>query len=382
MEPRKFVAPEFVLGEGSLNLVGQYAGNFGAKKVFLVTDPGVIESGWANKVQMSLEKAGIHYVVFSDITPNPRDTEVMAGAQKYLQEQCDIIVAVGGGSPMDCAKGIGIVANNGEQIVDFEGVDKVSIPIPPLICVPTTAGSSADISQFAIITDTSRKVKIAIISKAIVSDVALIDPVTTVTLPTDITVYSGTDAFVHAIEASVSTASSMITDLLALEAIRIIRKNLLKAIEYPSDLNYRDSMCLGSLLAGIAFSNASLGLVHSMAHSLGGYYDLIHGFCNGIMLDHVFQFNFESASEKYFRVAEALGLDLDGLSYEQKKSKILEDLISFKKSIGITQSLSEAGVKKDDIPLLASHVITDPCLVTNPREPSLKDIENIYERAL
>ncbi len=381
MEPRKFVVPEFVIGEGSLNLAGQYAGNLGAKKAFLVTDPGVINCGWAKKVQMSLEKAGVNYVIFSDITPNPRDTEVMAGAEKYLRERCDIIVVVGGGSPMDCAKGIGIVANNQEQILTFEGVDQVVVPIPPLICIPTTAGSSADISQFAIITDTKRKVKIAIISKAIVPDVALIDPVTTTTMPANITAYSGMDAFVHAIEASVSTANSMITNLLALEAIRVIRKNLLNAIEYPSDMNYRNPMSSGSLLAGIAFSNASLGLVHSMAHSLGGYYDLIHGFCNGIMLDYVFDFNFESAIDQYSRVAEALGLDLNGLSCDQKKNKIREELISFKKSIGITQSLSDAGVKKEDIPLLAGHVLSDPCLVTNPKEPSLRDIENIYERA-
>lgn len=382
MEPRKFVVPEFVIGEGSLNLAGQYAGNFGAKKVFLVTDPEVINCGWAKKVQMSLEKAGINHVVFSDVTPNPRDFEVMAGAEKYLHEQCDVIVVVGGGSPMDCAKGVGIVVNNSEQILAFEGVDKVLIPTPPLICIPTTAGSSADISQFAIITDTTRRVKIAIISKAIVPDVALIDPETSTTMPENITAYSGMDALVHAIEACVSIASSMITDLQALEAIRIIRKNLKSAIENPLDMNFRNSMSIGSLLAGIAFSNASLGMVHSMAHSLGGYYDLSHGLCNGIMLDYVLDFNFESSSEQYFRVAEALGLDLNGLSYDQKKNMIQEDLTSFRKSIGITQSLSQMGVKKTVIPLLARHVLNDPCLVSNPREPSLKDIENIYERAL
>ncbi|NLE01253.1 MAG: iron-containing alcohol dehydrogenase [Fibrobacter sp.] len=382
MEPRKFVVPEFVSGEGALNLAGQYAGNLGANKVFLVTDPGIINSGWTKKVQMSLETAGIHYVIFSDISPNPRDTEVMAGAEKYLHEECDIIVVVGGGSPIDCAKGIGIVANNNEHILSFEGVDQVSIPIPPLICIPTTAGSSADISQFAIITDTLRRVKIAIISKAIVPDVALIDPVTTTTMPPEITAYSGFDAFVHAIEAFVSNANSMITDLMALEAIRIIRKNLRNAIEYPSDMKYRNSMSSGSLLAGIAFSNASLGLVHAMAHSLGGYYDLIHGLCNGIMMDSVFEFNFQSASAQYLRVAEALGIDLTGLTLDQKKEKILDDFISFKKNIGIIQSLSEVGVKKDDIPILARHVVNDPCLVTNPRVPSLQDIVNIYERAL
>jgi alcohol dehydrogenase class IV len=382
MEPRKFVIPEFVLGEGALNLAGQYAGNLGAQKVLLVTDPGVINSGWAKKVQMNLDNAGIKNVLFSDVTPNPRDYEVMAGVEKYCQEQCDIIVVVGGGSAMDCAKGIGIVASNKEHILEFEGVDKVAFPIPPLICIPTTAGSSADISQFAIITDTARKVKIAIVSKAIVPDVALIDPSTTITLPMNITTYSGMDAFVHGIESFVSNANSSITDMHALEAIRLVRKNLKNAIEYPFDMSFRNSMMLGSLFAGIAFSNASLGLVHAMAHSIGGYYDLIHGLCNGVLLDHVVEFNFESASEQFFLIANSLGLDLTGLSDDQKRKRIIDDLITFKKDIGITDTLSELGVKKSDIPLLAQNALNDPCLVTNPREVSLNNIENIYEQTL
>jgi alcohol dehydrogenase class IV len=382
MEPRKFVIPEFVLGEGALNLVGQYAGNLGAQKVFLVTDQGVINSGWAKKVQMNLDSAGINSVLFSEITPNPRDSEVMAGVEKYKNEQCDIIVVVGGGSPIDCAKGIGIVASNNEHILEFEGVDKVVFPIPPLICIPTTAGSSADISQFAIITDTTRKLKIAIISKAIVPDVSLIDPSTTVTLPTNITTYSGMDAFVHGIESFVSNANSLISDMHALEAIRLVRKNLKNAIEYPFDMNFRNSMMLGSLLAGIAFSNASLGLVHAMAHSIGGYYDLIHGLCNGVLLENVVEFNFESAPEQYFLIANSLGLDLSGLSDNQKRKRIIDDLIAFKKEIGITDTLSELGVKMSDIPLLAQNAMSDPCLVTNPRDVSLNNIENIYEQSL
>jgi alcohol dehydrogenase len=180
MEPRKFVIPEFVLGEGVLNLAGQYAGNLGAQKVLVVTDPGVINSGWAKKVQMNLDDAGINNVIFFDITPNPRDTEVILGVEKYYNEKCDIIVVVGRGSAIDCAKCIDIVASNKEHIIEFERVDKVAFPIPPLICIPTTAGSFADISQFAIITDTARKVKIAIVSNVIVPDVALIGLITLV----------------------------------------------------------------------------------------------------------------------------------------------------------------------------------------------------------
>ncbi len=382
MELRKFVIPEFVLGKDALRLAGKYANNFGAKKILLVSDHAVVDSGWTNKVQLSLDKAGLRYRLFSDLSSNPKDTEVMAGAEEYSRLNCDLIIAVGGGSAIDCAKGIGIIANNKGHIRQFDGIDKMTVPSPPLICIPTTAGSSADISQFAIITDTSLKINLVIISKAIVPDIALIDPLTTTTMPTDQTAFTGMDALTHAIESFVSNANSLITDLNALEAIRLIRNNLLNAIRYPIDMNYRDLMMSGSLFAGIAFSNASLGLVHSMAHSLGGYYDLPHGECNSILLEYVVDFNFDYASERYFRIAEVSGLDLTGLSFGQKKNLIIEDLIKFRKDVGITKSLSDLGVQKKDIPLLAKNAFNDVCIVTNPREPTIQDIENIYEKAL
>lgn len=382
MDLRKFVIPEFVLGKDALRLAGQYANNFGAKKVLLVSDHGVIDSGWTKKVQLSLDKAGLRYRLFSDLSSNPKDTEVMAGAEEYNRISSDLIIAVGGGSVIDCAKGIGIIVNNKGHIRQFDGVDKITIPSPPLICIPTTAGSSADISQFAIITDTSRKIKFAIISKAIVPDIALIDPVTTTTMSADQTAFTGMDALVHAIESFVSNANSSITDLNALEAIRLIKTNLPDAIRYPLDMNYRDLMMSSSLFAGIAFSNASLGLVHSMSHSLGGYYDLPQGECNSILLEYVVDFNFDYASERYFRIAEALGLDLIGLSFAQKKTMIIENLIKFRKDVGITNSLSDLGVQKKDIPILAKNAYNDAFIVTNPREPTVQDIENIYEKAL
>lgn len=381
MEPRKFVAPEFILGEGALELVGRYAANLAAKKVLLVTDPGVIRAGWASKVENALRESKLQSVVFSDVTPNPKDTEVMAGAALYLQEQCDVIIAVGGGSPMDCAKGIGVVASNGENILWFEGVDRIEKPCPPLICIPTTAGSSADISQFAIITDTARKVKIAIVSKVVVPDLALVDPRTTTTMPAELTVATGVDALVHAIEAYVSNANSPVTDLNALEAIRLVSRNLKGALEHPLDLRFRNPMMLASLLAGMAFSNASLGLVHAMAHSLGGYSDLPHGDCNALLLEHVVAFNFASVPERYVQIAKAFGLEMDELPAREQKSRLVDALRRFRIELGITGGLRELGMNKADLQKLAENALKDPCGVTNPIQATVGDIEMIYERA-
>ncbi len=257
----------------------------------------------------NLKAEGLPYTVFFEVTSNPRAQEVMAGARSYSDEHCNIIVAIGGGSPMDCAKGIGIVSSNKKHILEFEGVDQVPIPGPPFICIPTTAGSSADVSQFAIINDTERMVKIAIISKTVVPDVALIDPATTTTMDAHLTACTGMDALSHGMEAFVSNAHSPITDLHSMEAIRLIAANLLPTIAMPENIDMRSKMMLGSLHAGLAFSNASLGAVHAMAHSLGGYLDLPHGECNALLLEHVVAFNFDAASKRYRLIGKAMGLN-------------------------------------------------------------------------
>ena len=190
---RKFVSPEIVFGDGSRKLAGIYARNMGISHVLVVTDPGIIAAGWLYDVIQSLEEAGLEYSVYSSVTPNPRADEVMIGAAFYQAEQCDGIVAIGGGSPMDCAKGIGIISSNGGQILDFQGVDTINVPCPPLIFIPTTAGASSDVSQFAIIADTEERVKISIISKSLVPDVALIDPETTMSMDLYLTACTGID---------------------------------------------------------------------------------------------------------------------------------------------------------------------------------------------
>ena len=380
-ELRKFVAPEFVFGFDARKLVGRYAKNFGARKVLVVTDPGVKSAGWADDVIGHLRAEGLEYAVYDAVTSNPKVAEVESGADYYRSEGCNVIVAVGGGSPMDCAKGIGIVYSNNKSVLAFEGVDHVEFPSPPLICIPTTAGSSADVSQFAIITDTLKRCKFAIISKMVVPDVALVDPVTTTTMDADLTASTGLDALCHAIEAFVSTAHSPITDLHALQAVALVTSNLARAIREPDNLVLRGRMTLASLEAGLAFSNASLGAVHAMAHSLGGLLDCTHGECNAILLPHVIAFNFEAARDRYLEIGRAMRVETSRAAPEKALSAIRAELAGLIRAAGIPFTLGQLGVSRDHIPKLAEGAMSDPCIFTNPRQPSKKEIEAIYEQA-
>lgn len=379
---RKFVCPEIVYGNGALELTGRYGALYGVEKVLVVTDPGVVAAGWTAKVVESLETAGIRYVLFDAVSVNPRDHEVMSGVERYAAAGCDALVAVGGGSPIDCAKGIGISWANRCDITACEGVDRVAVPMPPLLCIPTTAGSAADASQFAIITNTARRVKMAIVSKAVVPDVTLVDPLTTATLDPYLTACTGMDALVHAIEAYVSNASSPLTDLHALEAIRLVGGALLAAVRDSLDPVARSQMMLGSLEAGLAFSNASLGAIHAMAHSLGGTLDLPHGECNAIFLDHVVAFNFPAAPERYRAIAEALGLRSPGAAAAGWRQCLVDELRRIKTEAGIDRTLGRLGVTPADLPRLAENAMKDACMVTNPRRPTVEEIGRIYAEAL
>ncbi|MBI4791450.1 MAG: iron-containing alcohol dehydrogenase [Deltaproteobacteria bacterium] len=376
---RKFLVPEIVYGEGALELAGRHAVNFGGTKVLIVTDPGVQETGWAAQVEESLQVSGIPYATFSNVTPNPKDFEVMEGVDVYRAEKCDLIIAVGGGSPMDCAKGIGVVAGNPGHITDFEGVDEVLHPGPPLIFIPTTAGTSADVSQFAIITNTVRKAKIAIISKMVIPDIALVDPKTTVTMAPALTAATGMDALCHAFEAFVSTASSPLTDMSALAAVRLIVDNLICAYHEPANMTCRNNMMMASLMAGLSFSNASLGLVHAMAHSLGGCLGLAHGECNAMLLEHVVRYNYAVSAEKYDQLAKVMGVAVEA-DAPDKSAALTDRLAAMRSRLGITQRLSGMGVLLSDIPRLAENACKDPCLATNPRPAAADDIERIYRR--
>ncbi|PAU63525.1 alcohol dehydrogenase [Pseudomonas sp. PIC25] len=379
---RKFVSPEIIFGAGSRHAVGNYATTFGARKVLVVSDPGVQAAGWVADVEASLQAQGLDYCLYTNVSPNPRSEEVMQGADFYREQGCNLIVAVGGGSPMDCAKGIGIVVAHGRSILEFEGVDKLRVPSPPLILIPTTAGTSADVSQFVIISNQLERVKFSIVSKAVVPDVSLIDPETTLSMDPFLSACTGIDALVHAIEAFVSTGSGPLTDSHALEAMRLINGNLVDMIANPNDMLLRERVMLGSMEAGLAFSNAILGAVHAMSHSLGGFLDLPHGLCNAVLIEHVVAFNYSAAPERFRMVAETLGIDVRGLNHAQIRQRLVDYLIRFKQSVGFRETLGPHGVGTSDIPFLSRHAMEDPCILTNPRESTVRDVEVVYAEAL
>ena len=381
-EIRKFVAPEYLFGVNARLLAGQYSKKLGVRKLLFATDNQVKKTQWFDEIEGQLKEEEIEYIVFSSISPNPRDYEVMEGAKIYSENKCNMILALGGGSVIDCAKGIGIVSTNGQHISTFEGVDKIEKPMPPLISIPTTGGTSADVSQFAIINNSLEKYKMAIISKALISDIALIDPITLTSMDKMLTACTGMDALSHAFEAFVSNASSPNTDLYALEAIRLIEAELLNSVNDPNNLEARGKVMLGSLYAGLAFSNASLGCTHSLAHSLGGYLDLPHGECNAILLPHVVDFNYKSANLRYRKIVETMNINTSGLTDSQIKNALMGHLFELSHKLGITTTLSQKGVTSDIIPILAGKAINDPCNATNPVSPVKDDLEMIYKESM
>jgi alcohol dehydrogenase class IV len=378
MPIRKFVAPEIVFGAGALDLVGQYAHNLSGRKVLLVSDEGVKEAGWAGKVESSLRSAGLAVVLFDRVSMNPQTKQVMEGARLHQSEGCDLTVAVGGGSPMDCAKAIGVVAVNHCHISELEGVDMVPVPGPPIICIPTTGGSSADVSQFAIITDQEKRRKFTIISKSLVPDLTLIDPQTMTTLTRELIASTGMDALSHAFESYVSNASSPLTDLHALEAVRLLSAHLPVLYDDKRNGEARDRVMLGALNAGLAFSNASLGLVHAMSHSLGGHYDTAHAETTALLLEAVVEYNYPTTPEKYRSLGAAVSGGADVTSVEG----LLKGLRELRSRLDLDGGLGRLGLKTEDIHDLSMNAARDPCLATNPRPATVRDIERLYEKAL
>lgn len=377
MEQRKFVVPEVITGFGSMELAGRYLKHFGSKKAMIVTDSGVRKQPWFTRILGSVNAAGIQYTIFDENTSNPKDYEAMLGAELFLAEECDSILAVGGGSPMDCAKCISIVSTNGGHILDYEGVDAIRLPGPPLICIPTTAGTSADVSQFAIITDTQMHIKKAIISKKVVPDLALIDTIPLMTMDPYLTACTGMDALTHAIEAYASNASSALTDVHAIRAIELIIKALPHAVAADRTEETMGAMLMGSLHAGFAFSNASLGAVHALAHSLGGTLDLPHGECNSILLERIVRFNFDAAIIKYTEIANAMGIDTAGKTSEEVKESLVGALSELRQKVNIPGHI-QYDLTESVLEAMCHSALNDPCMVTNPKPMTYEEVKQQY----
>lgn len=370
-----------VFGEGSVQEAGALAKSLKMKKTMIVTDAFLAKSGMADKVAEIFKAAGIGCHIFGGAEPNPTDINVGDGLKEYQQNNCDSIVSLGGGSSHDCAKGIGIVASNGGNIRDYEGVDKSDNEMIPLMAINTTAGTASEITRFCIITDTSRKVKMAIVDWRITPKIAINDPELMVGMPPSLTAATGMDALTHAIEAFVSTAANPLTDSAALKAITMITQYLPKAVANGEYMKARDKMAYAQYLAGIAFNNASLGYVHAMAHQLGGYYNLPHGVCNAILLPYVESFNLMSNLNRFKEIASAMGEDIKGLSTDDAAVKAIKAIERLSRQVGIPANLKELGVKPEDFEVMAENAKKDVCQLTNPRKATKEEVIEIFKRA-
>jgi len=395
----KFLVPDVIFGVGVLSEVGQAARRQGADHVLVVSDPEVGEAGWTGEVLGHLAEAGVSAQLWDDLTPNPKDHEVVAGCAAYLDGGCDVLVAVGGGSCVDAAKAIAVLAtqagNDGAAvngggtadgtaaggIVGYAGVGKVQGPLPPTVMVPTTGGSGSDVSQFCVVTDTARRLKITIGARALVPDISVTDPRTLTTVPHDITAYTAIDALSHAIESYVSLAASFLTDTHALTAMRGVCEHLLPALDRPGDLQPREGLARASLQAGLAFSNALLGATHAISHQFGGLTDLPHGLLNAILLPHVMEFNASVAAGRMAEVAGAMGLRTGLMTPPEAADAAIQTVRAFAGKAGLPTTLREIGIQYAQFDQVARGALRDAYIVTNPRPVSEADVRAICQAA-
>nr|WP_296765944.1 iron-containing alcohol dehydrogenase [Rhodococcus sp. (in: high G+C Gram-positive bacteria)] len=378
----KFHAPEIVFGQDSLGEVAHAAMRLGARRPMVVSDAGLIETGWVSKLTALLEEQDLVPTLWSGLTPNPKDVEIEAGHEIYQESGCDVLVAIGGGSVMDAAKGIAVLAGNGGSILDYEGVDRATRPIPPLVMVPTTSGTGADVSQFCIVTDTARSTKITILGRALVPDITVIDPRLLTTMPEWLNAATGLDALTHGIEAFVSLGHNQLTDHHALRAVTMVTSHLARTMDVPEDMLARTSMAQASLEAGLAFTNAILGATHAMSHQVGGLLDLPHGVINGVLLPHVIRFNAAADPLPYVAVATSLGLDEGRASAEEASMAVAECVEQLARRVGVPRGLREIGVSDADIDVLATNALRDACMSTNPRQATHAEMAALFRTAM
>ena len=378
----KFHAPEVVFGLGSLGEAGFAAARLGARRPMVVTDPGIIEAGWCDELLGHLAGSRLTPVVWSDVTPNPKDHEIHAAYERYVEGGCDVLVALGGGSCIDAAKGVAILSGNGGRILEYGGVDLVAKPIPPLLMIPSTSGTGADVSQFCIVTDTARSVKITIMGRALVPDISITDPRLLMTMPEWLNAATGLDALTHGIESFVSLAHNPLADIHALNAVGLVCQNLRTTILRPAEEDARSKMAQASLNAGLAFTNAILGATHAMSHQVGGLLDAPHGVVNGVLLPHVIRYNAQESPDRFVDLARSAGLPVDGVPADVAAEMLAVHVRQLADDVGVPRGLRELGVDETAVPRLALNTLDDACLTTNPRSASSADVEKLFLAAL
>ena len=370
-----------VFGNGVIDRLHHEVQQWEGRSILLVCDPGIVSAGVAAKVFSILDFAAEKVEVFSAVSANPRDTECLAGVEIAREMKADVLVGLGGGSPMDAAKAIGVLLANGGRPQDWaDGRQPILKPSLPLICIPTTAGTGSEVTPVAVITDSIRKLKMGLLGQHVAPALALLDPELTYGLPVDITAATGMDALTHAIEAYTCRLSNPVSDALALAAIEKIGAHLSLAYRNGSDKAARGQMLLGSLLAGAAFGQADVGAVHSLAETLGGLYDLPHGIANAIFLPHVMAYNLETSLQRYARIGRLLNPALTGASEHEAAKGAVDEVLRLARSIHIPAISQVAGLSDEDIEQVAELAAHHPCTASNSREIGIHDYRNLIRR--
>ena len=378
-----YMPPVTLMGQNAIQSLGAELATKTLTKALIVTDHVLVDIGLVNYLTAELTKYNIAFAIFDGVKPNPTEKNIEDGLALLAKENCDFVISFGGGSSHDAAKGIALVATNGGHIRDYsKGVHLSKKPQLPLVTVNTTAGTASEMTVFAIIANEEDQTKYPIVDKHFTPIIAVNDSELMVAMPKFLTAATGMDALTHAVEAYVSTAATPITDATAIKAIELISQNLATVVENGEDRPARDAMQYGEYLAGMAFSNASLGYVHSMAHQLGGVYDLVHGLCNAILLPEVSRFNAQAAPERFVHIAKAMGVDITAMTQDQAIEAGIVAMETLSARVGTDQRLADLGVKEDKLAFMASNALNDACSLTNPRKASLEEIIAIFKARL
>ena len=356
----------------------------GLHKALVCSDKGLIKVGTTKMVTDVLDEASFPYEIYSEIKPNPTVTNVQQGVEAFKASGADCLIAIGGGSSMDTSKGIGIVANNPEfaDVVSLEGCAPTKHKSVPIIAMPTTAGTGAEVTINYVIIDEERKAKMVCVDPNDIPAVAIVDPELMYSLPKSLTAATGMDALTHAIEGYITKGAWVMSDMYELQAIKMIAENLPLAVEEPTNPVGREGMALAQYIAAQAFSNVGLGLVHGMAHPMGSLHDIPHGVANALLLPTIMEFNMPTRIEKYGVIARHMGVDTTGMTPEQAAQAAVDAVRALSVRVGIPQRLSDLGITEQDNPALAKQAIADVCTPGNPRDVTIEDITELYKKVL
>ena len=366
-----------IIGKGCIQEIPRYIDTIAGNKALVVTDEGLYKIGTVKKVTDVLDRAGKPYALYTGVKPNPTVSLVNEAKAVYDREGCDYLIGIGGGSPLDVSKAVSILAKNGGKIEDYNGLDKSKKAGVPLIAINTTAGTGSEVTRAYVVTDEVRKVKMLMVDAHCLSYLALNDPALMVDMPAPLTAATGMDALTHAIEGYVAKSHFPFTDGLALEAIGLVAKSLQKACENGHDMDARTDMCWAEYMAGLAFSNAGLGMVHAMAHQLGGFYNTPHGVANAILLTHVMKYNLPSCKDRYADIARALKIDTFHMTPDQAANAAIDYIEKLAERIHIPK-LSQTAFKPSDVLTLSLHALEDTGMPENPREATLVDVQKVF----